>query len=135
MTSRDFVYWLQGLFELAAPKVLDERQTDLVKRHLAMVFIHEIDPSMGGLEHQRRLTEAHGGKVIGWEPLTVCPQTVKRERRPLDRLEPETHGDEATPQLGQTELDRLAEEGRELARQMQRSGGFSGYTREPQINC
>jgi len=45
MTSRDFVYWLQGLFELAEPKTLNEKQTDLIKRHLALVFIHEIDPS------------------------------------------------------------------------------------------
>ena len=46
MTSRDFCYWLQGLFELGGPKALDEKQTDLVKRHLAMVFVHEIDPSI-----------------------------------------------------------------------------------------
>ncbi len=45
MTSRDFAYWLQGLFELADPETLNEKQTDLIKRHLALVFIHEIDPS------------------------------------------------------------------------------------------
>ena len=45
MTSRDFAFWLQGLFELAEPETLDEKQTELIKRHLALVFIHEIDPS------------------------------------------------------------------------------------------
>lgn len=59
MTSREFCYWLQGLFELGEPQSLDAKQTDLVKRHLAMVFIHEIDPSAGPPEKQAALTAAH----------------------------------------------------------------------------
>lgn len=58
MRSRDFVYWLQGMFELSDLKTLDERQTELVRRHLAMVFKHEIDPSMPGEE----LDAIHAGK-------------------------------------------------------------------------
>jgi hypothetical protein len=46
MHSRDFCFWLQGLFEIANPQELDARATDLIKRHLALVFKHEIDPSM-----------------------------------------------------------------------------------------
>lgn len=46
MTSRDFCYWLQGHFEISETKTLGERETDMVKRHLALVFKHEIDPSM-----------------------------------------------------------------------------------------
>lgn len=60
MTSRDFAYWLQGVFELADIKKLDERQTELIKRHLHMVFIHEIDPSFPD-EQQDYLTAAHKG--------------------------------------------------------------------------
>jgi len=45
MTSRDFAFWLQGLFALHVPERLDERQTRLIKQHLSLVFIHEIDPS------------------------------------------------------------------------------------------
>lgn len=59
MTSRDFCYWLQGLFELSDPKTLDERQVDLIKRHLNMVFIHEIDPSFPQ-EQQQALDQEHG---------------------------------------------------------------------------
>ena len=59
MTSRDFCYWLQGLFELGEPQALDAKQTELVKRHLAMVFIHEIDPSAGPPEKQATLDAAH----------------------------------------------------------------------------
>jgi hypothetical protein len=46
MTSRDFCYWLQGHFELANPQELSARETALIKQHLALVFKHEIDPSM-----------------------------------------------------------------------------------------
>lgn len=45
MKSVEFCYWLQGLFELGKPAALTEEQTALVKQHLDMVFIHEIDPS------------------------------------------------------------------------------------------
>lgn len=62
MTSRDFCYWLQGLFELSDAKALDARQADLVKRHLAMVFKHEIDPSAGSAEHQADLGALHEGE-------------------------------------------------------------------------
>lgn len=46
MTSRDFAYWLQGMFELAKPVTLNEEQTQLIQKHLHLVFKHEIDPSM-----------------------------------------------------------------------------------------
>jgi len=46
MQSRDFCFWLQGLFEIANPQELDIRATTMIKQHLALVFKHEIDPSM-----------------------------------------------------------------------------------------
>ena len=46
MTSRDFAYWLQGYFEIAEPKVLDVKATELVKRHLGLVFKYEKKPTM-----------------------------------------------------------------------------------------
>lgn len=46
MQSRDFCFWLQGLFELSAPTELNAKQTKLIKQHLSLVFKHEIDPSM-----------------------------------------------------------------------------------------
>jgi hypothetical protein len=45
MTSRDFCYWLQGVFEGAKVTSLNEEQVKVIKNHLSMVFIHEIDPS------------------------------------------------------------------------------------------
>lgn len=50
MTSRDFCYWLQGYLEIAGSEAikrngLNGRQCEQVQAHLALVFIHEIDPS------------------------------------------------------------------------------------------
>jgi hypothetical protein len=61
MTSRDFVYWLQGYFELAPSQALSVEQTELIRRHLSMVFKHEIDPGAGSVEHQAELTALHSG--------------------------------------------------------------------------
>ena len=59
MTSRDFVYWLQGYFEISDPKTIEIKQTEMIKKHLALVFKHEIDPSMGDESHQQILNEIH----------------------------------------------------------------------------
>jgi hypothetical protein len=59
MTSRDFCFWLQGFFEVPKPKELTPEQTEMIKKHLSLVFIHEIDPSMGAAPHQAALNEAH----------------------------------------------------------------------------
>lgn len=66
MTSRDFCYWLQGLFELSPErKTLNAIQVELIRKHLAMVFIHEIDPSMGDKKHRAELDKAHSTKFPG----------------------------------------------------------------------
>ena len=46
MTSRDFVYWFQGLLEIGNPETLTKGQLTIVKNHLNLVFLHEIDPSL-----------------------------------------------------------------------------------------
>lgn len=61
MTSRDFAYWLQGYFEISDPKTIDESETLMIKKHLALVFKHEIDPSMGDDKHQKELNDIHNG--------------------------------------------------------------------------
>lgn len=59
MTSRDFAYWLQGFFEITGTNKIDEGQAEMIKKHLSLVFIHEIDPSMGDKKHQDKLNEVH----------------------------------------------------------------------------
>lgn len=76
MTSRDFCYWLQGYFEIAS-KVpmppeplngygLNSDQLECVRRHLALVFKHEIDPSAGPLAHQKELDAIHHDHDPKW---------------------------------------------------------------------
>lgn len=60
MKSRDFCYWLQGYFEINGGTKLEPHQVDCIKRHLGLVFAHEIDPSMGPQEHQQTLNAVHG---------------------------------------------------------------------------
>lgn len=71
MTSRDFCYWLQGYFEVYYAGMgersserltgieLSGKQVENIKKHLAMVFRHEIDPSFG--KDQATLTKIHQG--------------------------------------------------------------------------
>jgi hypothetical protein len=68
MTSRDFCFWLQGYFEVSGEKTISGDQVETIKRHLALVFCHEIDPSMGA--NQNSLNDLHQGTNIGGEVLT-----------------------------------------------------------------
>ena len=47
MKSRDFVFWLQGFFELnepeSDPKGLTPYQVKMIKAHLSLVFQHDAD--------------------------------------------------------------------------------------------
>lgn len=46
MRSDQFVFWLQGFFELSEPnKALTMEQVQTIKNHLKLVFLYEIDPS------------------------------------------------------------------------------------------
>jgi hypothetical protein len=80
MTSRDFAYWLQGFFEISGAEwtqtqPLDAIKVDVIKKHLHMVFVHEIDPSMGDKQHQTKLNAIHdagGGPIPGTDFLVRC---------------------------------------------------------------
>jgi hypothetical protein len=68
MTARDFCYWLQGYFEIAAGNPhagsgLSFEQIECVKRHLEMVFVHDLDPKAGGKDVQDVLNHLHAGKA------------------------------------------------------------------------
>lgn len=66
MKSTEFCYWLQGFFELdengpkqAEKKTLTAEQTECIRRHLSLVFKHEIDPSYGDKKQQEVLQNMH----------------------------------------------------------------------------
>lgn len=68
MKATEFCYWLQGYFEMAnlkegEPLKLNAEQTESVRKHLSMVFIHDIDPSYPK-NQQSALDSAHQGKEV-----------------------------------------------------------------------
>jgi len=88
MTSRDFCYWLQGYFEIEAERAgekapaLGADQVLCIKKHLALVFKHEIDPSAGPPEHQAELNAIHESKTE--EALKKLEAEVERlKMRPI----------------------------------------------------
>ncbi len=70
MTSRDFCYWLQGYLEVRVNKdaPLIPEQVKCIAQHLALVFVHEIDPSAGGPAEQAKLNEIHKPTIGGTGP-------------------------------------------------------------------
>lgn len=69
MKATDFCYWLQGYFEIygASSKTgmsLSNEQVELIQRHLALVFKHDIDPQAGPPQHQQVLNNIHGGNEL-----------------------------------------------------------------------
>ena len=60
MNSIDFCYWLQGHFEISKTKELSEKQVEIIKNHLNLVFKHEID----GMYEKDDLQAVHDGKPI-----------------------------------------------------------------------
>lgn len=42
LPHRDFVFWLQGFFEIAALETLTAEQVKVIKEHLAMCFEHAL---------------------------------------------------------------------------------------------
>ena len=62
-TSRDFVYWLQGFFEITEATTVTESQVKIIRNHLNLVFKHEIDPSIDGGDQETKkvLKKVHDG--------------------------------------------------------------------------
>ena len=71
MKATEFCYWLQGYFELdqASTKPgnsLSDEQVEVIQRHLALVFKHDIDPQAGPPKiapqaGPPKLNDIHGG--------------------------------------------------------------------------
>jgi len=77
MTSKQFIYFLQGYLEMADPKTISEKELKKIKGHLQLAFRDDIDKSYVDKEHQDNLSAAHEGKNTGNyfnlnEPLERC---------------------------------------------------------------
>ena len=67
MKASEFCFWLQGYFELSEDQTplcegLNSNAVDTIKRHLSLVFKHDIDPQQGTPDHQAELQAIHDGK-------------------------------------------------------------------------
>lgn len=63
MKATEFCYWLQGMFEITDPESLDHEQLTCIKKHLQLVFVHDIDPSYPK-EQQDKLNSIHSATGI-----------------------------------------------------------------------
>lgn len=66
--SSEFCYWLQGHFELNdTGSGLTPKQTAVVKRHLSLVFVHELDDAADGGDPAKKeaMQAIHDGVGIG----------------------------------------------------------------------
>ncbi len=56
MKSTEFCYWLQGFFEISGgANSLTKEQSEMIQKHLHLVFKHEIDPSYPDAEKLNKI--------------------------------------------------------------------------------
>lgn len=89
MTSRDFAYWLQGFFEVSNAETITKKQTTMIKKHLNLVFKHEIDSSMGDEKHQQELNSIRNQFSF---PKTEEEAIAKWGKKPSPKHESNLHG-------------------------------------------
>lgn len=71
MTPEQFVFWLQGHFEMNPDlATLNEVQVALVKQHLQLVFKHA--PNVDGLAHGEVVTPLQPFGPIQWSGQVYC---------------------------------------------------------------
>ena len=66
MKAHEFCYWLQGFFEISESKSgISEKQEQIIKRHLSLVFSHELDKQNDGGDKElaKKLQTIHDGPV------------------------------------------------------------------------
>jgi hypothetical protein len=89
MTSRDFVYFLQGFFEINEPQTINKQQVEIIKNHLNLVFKHEIDPSLNegkSKEEVKELQDVHDGK----KEVKKDPNIVKKLEDIFNKTKPKS---------------------------------------------
>jgi len=75
MTSRDFCFWLQGFFEIGEVKQITAKESEIIQRHLALVFKHEIDPAIEAVSivTKAELDAIHKPASPAFGPISMHP--------------------------------------------------------------
>jgi hypothetical protein len=82
MQSRDFCFWLQGFFELSGEDaVLSADQAAMIRRHLDMVFHHEIAPEPTGVQARERAAPPAPTRPVPVSPPTPAPDPGRQPDR------------------------------------------------------
>lgn len=105
MKPDQFCYWLQGLFEVGNPKTLNEKQIQVIKNHLNLVFYHEIDKSYKF--NQEQMDEAqkiHDGKSSLSGPPASLPLTCGYYPNKTGE-NPEAHSSYTITKTGEHKVD------------------------------
>jgi len=65
MKATEFAFWLQGFFELSEPdKALTTEQVQVIKNHLKLVFLYDIDPTYSDDKKVQQIFQnIHDGKA------------------------------------------------------------------------
>ena len=78
MTSRDFAFWLQGFLEVTNTADINRLQTEVIRKHLNLVFYHEIDPSYTeDVVKQEAMNQIHGAPNLVKPTNTAFPHEEK----------------------------------------------------------
>lgn len=66
MNAIDFCFWLQGYFEISGDEHIDQKKMKIIKDHLALAFVHEIDEKreLETSASKHALDSAHNGNDI-----------------------------------------------------------------------
>ena len=76
MRSEHFCYWLMGCLELGGGEGgLNATQVATIKRHLSLVFAHDVDPKAGGPDVQAKLNSVHDGDAPATLPFSFHKPT------------------------------------------------------------
>lgn len=73
MTSEAFAYWLKGFFEISDAKEISEKQVQIIKDHLDLVF-HKVTPN----RNEEVLKEEPGFRKLlfdEYKPLDIPSET------------------------------------------------------------
>lgn len=68
LTSDQFVFWLQGFFEMTNPRTINEQQTAMIRDHLALVF-DKVTPYRGA-----EMEIAQPNPTVDWPPKDQQPR-------------------------------------------------------------
>ncbi len=63
MKAHEFCYWLQGAFEVSGMTEVSVEQLKVIKNHLNLVFVHDLDPKndKGDSNIKKALAKIHHG--------------------------------------------------------------------------